>query len=41
MTIGDSAGTVLPGAGRVISIQPTGAGWVVVTSETIIGPTRL
>ncbi|WP_244472870.1 hypothetical protein [Methylobacterium sp. Leaf100] len=34
-------GAVLPGAGRVISIQPTGAGWVVVTSETIIGPTRL
>lgn len=34
-------GTVLPGAGRVISIRATGAGWVVVTSETIIGPTPL
>lgn len=34
-------GTVLPGAGRVISIRYTGAGWVVVTSETIIGPSPL
>ena len=34
-------GAVLPGAGRVISIRQTGAGWVVVTSETIIGPTPL
>lgn len=36
-----SPGTVLPGAGRVISIRSTGAGWVVVTSETIIGPSPL
>ena len=34
-------GAVLPGAGRVISIRQTGAGWVIVTSETIIGPTPL
>lgn len=34
-------GAVLPGAGRVVSIRFTGAGWVVVTSETIIGPTPL
>ena len=34
-------GAVLPGAGRVISIRETGAGWVVVTSETIIGPAPL
>lgn len=34
-------GAVLPGAGRILSIRATGAGWVVITSETIIGPTRL
>lgn len=34
-------GTVLPGAGQVVSIRHTGAGWVVVTSETIIGPSPL
>ncbi|MCP1551363.1 MULTISPECIES: hypothetical protein [Methylorubrum] len=31
-------GSVLPGAGRVLSIRRTGAGWVVITTETIIGP---
>ena len=31
-------GSVLPGAGRVLSIRQTGAGWVVITTETIIGP---
>ncbi len=34
-------GTVLPGAGRILSIRATGAGWVVVTTDTIIGPTPL
>jgi hypothetical protein len=34
-----SPGTVLPGAGRVLSILPAGAGWIVVTSETIIATT--
>ena len=34
-------GAVLPGAGRVISIRATGSGWVVVTSDTIIGPAPL
>lgn len=34
-----SLGSVLPGAGRVLSIRRTGAGWVVITTETIIGPT--
>lgn len=34
-------GAVLPGAGRVLSIRATGSGWVVITSETIIGPTPL
>lgn len=34
-------GAVLPGAGRILSIRATGAGWVVITSETIIGPTPL
>lgn len=34
-------GTVLPGAGRVLSIRSTGAGWIVITTETIIGPTAL
>lgn len=34
-------GSVLPGAGRILSIRATGAGWVVITSETIIGPTPL
>ncbi|MFC6389964.1 hypothetical protein [Methylorubrum zatmanii] len=33
-----SLGSVLPGAGRVLSIRKTGAGWVVITTETIIGP---
>ncbi len=36
-----SAGSDLPGAGRVLAIRNTGAGWVVITSETIIGPARL
>ncbi|WP_018263289.1 hypothetical protein [Methylobacterium sp. WSM2598] len=31
-------GTELPGAGRVLSILPSGGGWIVVTSETIIPP---
>lgn len=31
-----TAGSVLPGAGRVVSIFKSGSGWVVVTSETII-----
>ncbi|MGO4573069.1 hypothetical protein [Microvirga sp. 2TAF3] len=30
-------GAVLPGAGRIISIERSGAGWVVVTSTAIIG----
>ncbi|KQO72479.1 hypothetical protein ASF20_16440 [Methylobacterium sp. Leaf88] len=34
-------GAVLPGAGRILSIRATGSGWVVITSETIIGPTPL
>jgi hypothetical protein len=34
-------GAVLPGAGRILSIRDTGAGWVVVTTDTIIGPTPL
>lgn len=34
-------GSVLPGAGRVLSIRRTGAGWVVITTETIIGPQAL
>ncbi|MFE1602408.1 hypothetical protein [Methylobacterium sp. ID0610] len=29
-------GTDLPGAGRVLSILPSGSGWIIVTSETII-----
>lgn len=29
-------GTLLPGAGRVLSILPAGSGWVVVTTQTII-----
>ncbi|MEH3147186.1 MAG: hypothetical protein PGN34_17950 [Methylobacterium frigidaeris] len=29
-------GMLLPGAGRVLSIRPSGAGWLVVTSETVI-----
>lgn len=33
-----SLGSVLPGAGRVLSIRRAGAGWVVITTETIIGP---
>ncbi|WP_461654095.1 hypothetical protein [Methylorubrum aminovorans] len=33
-----SLGSTLPGAGRVLSIRRTGAGWVVITTETIIGP---
>lgn len=31
-------GSMLPGAGRVLSIRRTAAGWVVITTETIIGP---
>jgi hypothetical protein len=34
-------GSMLPGAGRVLSIRRTGAGWVVITTETIIGPQTL
>jgi hypothetical protein len=34
-------GAVLPGAGRILSIRATGSGWVVITSETIIGPSPL
>lgn len=34
-------GSILPGAGRVLSIRSTGAGWIVITTETIIGPTAL
>jgi hypothetical protein len=34
-------GSTLPGAGRVLSIRSTGAGWIVITTETIIGPTPL
>ena len=34
-------GSWLPGAGRVLSIRRTGAGWVVITTETIIGPAPL
>ncbi|MBB5759567.1 hypothetical protein HNR00_004301 [Methylorubrum rhodinum] len=34
-------GSVLPGAGRVLSIRRTGAGWMVITTETIIGPQAL
>jgi hypothetical protein len=30
-------GAVLPGAGEVLAIQRSDTGWVVVTSETIIG----
>ncbi|WP_053078515.1 hypothetical protein [Methylobacterium tarhaniae] len=36
-----SVGSILPGAGRVLSIRSTGAGWIVITTETIIGPTPL
>ncbi|WP_245516692.1 hypothetical protein [Methylobacterium segetis] len=36
-----AVGSVLPGAGRVLSIRDTGAGWVVITTETIIGPALL
>lgn len=34
-------GSVLPGAGRVLSIRRTGAGWMIITTETIIGPASL
>lgn len=34
-------GSMLPGAGRVLSIRRTGSGWVVITTETIIGPQAL
>lgn len=34
-------GSNLPGAGRVLSIRRTAAGWVVITTETIIGPQAL
>ena len=33
-------GGELPGAGRVLAIRNTGAGWVVITTQTIIGPAR-
>ncbi len=33
-----SLGSSIPGAGRVLSIRRTGAGWIVITTETIIGP---
>ncbi|TNC08661.1 hypothetical protein FF100_28855 [Methylobacterium terricola] len=36
-----AVGSLLPGAGRVLSIRSTGAGWIVITTETIIGPTAL
>jgi hypothetical protein len=36
-----AVGSTLPGAGRVLSIRSTGAGWIVITTETIIGPTQL
>jgi hypothetical protein len=36
-----SAGQDLPGAGRVLAIRNTGAGWVVITTRTIVGPARL
>lgn len=36
-----AAGGELPGAGRVLAIRSTGAGWVVITTQTIIGPARL
>lgn len=36
-----AVGSVLPGGGRVLSIRSTGAGWIVITTETIIGPTPL
>jgi hypothetical protein len=29
-------GAVIPGAGQVLSIERSGTGWAVVTSETII-----
>ena len=34
-------GSTLPGAGRVLSIRSTSAGWIIITTETIIGPTPL
>jgi len=34
-------GHVLPGAGRVMSIEQSQAGWIVVTSETVIGTAPL
>lgn len=34
-------GSVLPGAGRITSIERSDAGWIVVTSETVIGPASL
>ncbi|SFV13136.1 hypothetical protein SAMN02799631_05605 [Methylobacterium sp. 174MFSha1.1] len=36
-----AVGSTLPGAGRVLSIRSTSAGWIVITTETIIGPTAL
>ncbi|AWN37642.1 hypothetical protein [Methylobacterium radiodurans] len=36
-----ATGGELPGAGRVLAIRSTGAGWVVITTQTIIGPARL
>ncbi|AWN53205.1 hypothetical protein DK412_17535 [Methylobacterium sp. 17Sr1-1] len=36
-----AVGSTLPGAGRVLSIRSTSAGWIVITTETIIGPTPL
>ncbi len=34
-------GAVLPGAGRIMSIEQSRAGWIVVTSETVIGSAPL
>ncbi|MGX7707010.1 hypothetical protein [Methylobacterium sp. Gmos1] len=36
-----AVGSTIPGAGRVLSIRSTSAGWIVITTETIIGPTPL
>ncbi|RVU20281.1 hypothetical protein [Methylobacterium oryzihabitans] len=33
-------GMLLPGAGRVLSIRPSGPGWLVVTTETVITTPR-
>lgn len=36
-----ATGGEVPGAGRVLAIRNTGAGWVVITTQTIIGPAQL